>query len=575
MTTYLSDIAIAQRAILQPITSIAAKIGLAANSIEPYGHYKAKINPTDVFTKPAKAKRSKLILVTAINPTPAGEGKTTVTIGLADALNRIHQQQHTNEITAKKITMVALREPSLGPVFGIKGGAAGGGYAQVLPMEDINLHFTGDFHAISAANNLLAALLDNHIYQGNALNIDPKQVVWRRALDMNDRQLRNTISGIGKSTDGVMREDGFDITVASEVMAIFCLATDLADLKQRLGRILIAYNYDKQPIYARDLKAHGAMTALLKDALQPNLVQTIEGTPAVIHGGPFANIAHGCSSVIATRVAMHLSDYTLTEAGFGADLGAQKFFDIKCRLSGLTPNAVVIVATIRALKYNGGVAKDALTDENILALEQGLPNLFKHIDNMRDIYGMPVVVAINHFISDTDAEVALVRQACLQKGVEVALTQVWEKGGAGGEALAHSLLNLLEKNDESASQFRLAYDSDNSVEEKIRTISQRIYGAADIDISSLAQSKINHLEILNLDKLPICIAKTQYSLSDNAKLLGRPIGFTIHVRDISISAGAGFIIVICGTIMKMPGLPKHPSSERIDVDDKGNITGLF
>lgn len=565
-----SDIDIAQSATLQSISSIAAKIGLTTRNVEPYGHYKAKINPTDVFAKPAKAKRSKLILVTAINPTPAGEGKTTVTIGLADALNRIHQQQNSNELT-----MVALREPSLGPVFGIKGGAAGGGYAQVLPMEDINLHFTGDFHAISAANNLLAALLDNHIYQGNALNIDPKQVVWRRALDMNDRQLRNTISGIGKSTDGVMREDGFDITVASEVMAIFCLATDLADLKQRLGNILVAYNYDKQPIYARDLKAHGAMTALLKDALQPNLVQTIEGTPAVIHGGPFANIAHGCSSVIATRVAMHLSDYTLTEAGFGADLGAQKFFDIKCRLSGLTPNAVVIVATIRALKYNGGVAKDALTDENLLALEQGLPNLFKHIDNMRDVYGMPVVVAINHFISDTDAEVALVRQACLQKGVEVALTQVWEKGGAGGEALAHSLLDLLDKNGESPSQFRLAYDSDNSVEEKIRTIAQRIYGAADIDISSLAKSKINRLEILNLDKLPICIAKTQYSLSDSAKLLGRPTGFTIHVRDISVSAGAGFIIVICGAIMKMPGLPKHPSAERIDVDDKGNITGLF
>ena len=565
-----SDIDIAQSATLQSISSIAAKIGLTTRNVEPYGQYKAKINPTDVFAKPAKAKRSKLILVTAINPTPAGEGKTTVTIGLADALNRIHQQQNTNELT-----MVALREPSLGPVFGIKGGAAGGGYAQVLPMEDINLHFTGDFHAISAANNLLAALLDNHIYQGNALNIDPKQVVWRRALDMNDRQLRNTISGIGKSTDGVMREDGFEITVASEVMAIFCLATDLADLKQRLARILVAYNYDKQPIYARDLKAHGAMTALLKDALQPNLVQTIEGTPAVIHGGPFANIAHGCSSVIATRVAMHLSDYTLTEAGFGADLGAQKFFDIKCRLSGLTPNAVVIVATIRALKYNGGVTKDALTDENLLALEQGLPNLFKHIDNMRDVYGMPVVVAINHFISDTDAEVALVRQACLQKGVEVALTQVWEKGGAGGEALAHSLLDLLDKNGESPSQFRLAYDSDNSVEEKIRTIAQRIYGAADIDISSLAKSKINRLEILNLDKLPICIAKTQYSLSDSAKLLGRPTGFTIHVRDISISAGAGFIIVICGAIMKMPGLPKHPSAERIDVDDKGNITGLF
>ncbi len=568
MTTHLSDIAVAQNATLQPISSIAAKINLAANHIEPYGHYKAKINPIDVFAKPAKAEHSKLILVTAINPTPAGEGKTTVTIGLADALNRVHQQKNSNELT-----MVALREPSLGPVFGMKGGAAGGGYAQVLPMEDINLHFTGDFHAISAANNLLAALLDNHIYQGNALNIDPKQVVWRRALDMNDRQLRHIISGIGKSTDGVMREDGFDITVASEVMAIFCLATDLADLKQRLGNILVAYDYDKQPIYAKDLKAQGAMTALLKDALQPNLVQTIEGTPAIVHGGPFANIAHGCNSVIATRVAMHLSDYTLTEAGFGADLGAQKFFDIKCRLSGLTPDAVVIVATIRALKYNGGVAKEQLTDENLPALAQGLPNLLKHIDNMRDVYGMPVVVAINHFVSDTDAEVTLVRQACLQKGVDVALTQVWEKGGAGGEELAHALLNVL--NNDQPSQFRLAYDSDSSVEEKIRTIAQRIYGAANIDISSLAQSKIKRLETLNLAQLPICIAKTQYSLSDNAKLLGRPTGFTIHVRDISVCTGAGFIVVICGTIMKMPGLPKHPSSERIDVDDKGNITGLF
>jgi len=570
MTTVPSDIAIAQNATLQSINSIAAKIGLSTNNIEPYGHYKAKINPNDVFAKPAKAKRSKLILVTAINPTPAGEGKTTVTIGLADALNRVHQQQKSGEIT-----MVALREPSLGPVFGIKGGAAGGGYAQVLPMEDINLHFTGDFHAISAANNLLAALLDNHIYQGNELNIDPKQVLWRRAVDMNDRQLRNTISGMGKTTDGVMREDGFDITVASEVMAIFCLATDLVDLKQRLGNILVAYNRDKQPIYAKEFKAQGAMAALLKDALQPNLVQTIEGTPAVVHGGPFANIAHGCNSVIATRVAMHLADYTLTEAGFGSDLGAQKFFDIKCRLSGLTPDAVVLVATIRALKYNGGIAKDELTTENLLALEQGLPNLFKHIENMQNVYGLPVVVAINHFISDTDAEVELVTQACRAKGIEVALTQVWEKGGAGGEALADALLKLLDNHDPLPSQFRLAYDNDSSVEDKIRTIAQRIYGAKDIAISSLAQSKIDRLEALNLDKMPICIAKTQYSLSDNAKLLGRPTGFDIHVRDISISTGAGFIIVICGSIMKMPGLPKRPSAERIDVDDVGNITGLF
>ncbi|WP_350561640.1 formate--tetrahydrofolate ligase [Psychrobacter sp. CAL346-MNA-CIBAN-0220] len=568
--TVPSDISIAQNATLQSINSIAERIGLSTNNIEPYGHYKAKINPNDVFAKPVKAKRSKLILVTAINPTPAGEGKTTITIGLADALNRLHQQQKSGELT-----MVALREPSLGPVFGMKGGAAGGGYAQVLPMEDINLHFTGDFHAIGAANNLLAAMLDNHIYQGNKLNIDPKQVFWRRAVDMNDRQLRNIINGMGKTTDGVMREDGFDITVASEVMAIFCLATDLADLKQRLGNILVAYNKDKQPIYARDLNAHGAMTALLKEALKPNLVQTIEGTPAIVHGGPFANIAHGCNSVIATRVAMHLADYTLTEAGFGADLGAQKFCDIKCRLSGLMPDAAVIVATIRALKYNGGVAKNELMTENLPALEQGLPNLFKHIENMQEVYGLPVVVAINQFISDTDAEVEMVRQACRVKDVEVALTQVWEKGGAGGEALANALLKLLNDNKDKPSQFRLAFDNDNSIEYKIRTVAQRIYGAKDIDISRLAQTKIRQLEALNLDKMPICIAKTQYSLSDDAKLLGRPTGFDIHVRDISISSGAGFIVVICGPIMKMPGLPKRPSAERIDVDDAGNITGLF
>ena len=518
---------------------------------------------------PAKAKRSKLILVTAINPTPAGEGKTTITIGLADALNRLHQQQGNG-----KKTTVALREPSLGPVFGMKGGAAGGGYAQVLPMEDINLHFTGDFHAIGAANNLLAALLDNHIYQGNALDIDPKQIFWRRALDMNDRQLRNIISGLGKTSDGVVREDGFDITVASEVMAIFCLATDLADLKQRLGNILVAFNQDKQPVYAKDLNAHGAMAALLKEAIKPNLVQTIEGTPAIVHGGPFANIAHGCNSVIATRVAMHLSDYTLTEAGFGADLGAQKFCDIKCRLSGLTPDAAVIVATIRALKYNGGVKKDALTQENVSALEHGLPNLFKHIDNMQTVYGLPVVVAINQFISDTDAEIDIVRQACAARGVQIALTQVWEKGGAGGEDLANTLLKMLEDTDEP-SPFKLAYDSDNTIANKVRTIAQRIYGASDIDISNLAQSKIKRLESLGLDRMPICIAKTQYSLSDDAKLLGRPSGFNIQVRDISISSGAGFIVVICGPIMKMPGLPKTPSAERIDVNAAGNITGLF
>lgn len=568
--TVPSDITIAQNATLRPIVDIAKKIGLSADKIEPYGYYKAKINPNDVFDMPAKSSNSKLVLVTAINPTPAGEGKTTVTIGLADALNRVHHQDQNG-----KRTVVALREPSVGPVFGIKGGAAGGGYAQVLPMEDINLHFTGDLHAIGAANNLLAALIDNHIYQGNALNIDPKQVVWRRAVDMNDRQLRNTVTGLGKPADGVMREDGFDITVASEVMAIFCLATDLADLKQRLGNILVAYNQDKQPIYAKDLKAHGAMAALLKDAIKPNLVQTIEGTPAILHGGPFANIAHGCNSVIATRTAMHLADYTLTEAGFGADLGAEKFCDIKCRLAGLTPDAAVVVATIRALKYNGGAAKDALKNEDLTALEQGLPNLTKHIENLQEVFGLPVVVAINQFESDTAAEIEMVRKACKRLKVEVALTQVWEKGGAGGEDLARTLLALLETHNDQPQTFGFAYDSNKPIVNKIRTVAQRIYGANDVDISVTAAAKIKRLEALGLDKMPICIAKTQYSLSDDAKLLGRPTGFNIHVRDISVSNGAGFIVVICGPIMKMPGLPKHPSAENIDVDEKGNITGLF
>lgn len=568
--TVASDIEIAQKATLRPIIEIAEKIGLSADKIEPYGHYKAKINPNDVFEKPAKSQNSKLILVTAINPTPAGEGKTTVTIGLADALNRVHQQNNDG-----KRTIVALREPSIGPVFGIKGGAAGGGYAQVLPMEDINLHFTGDLHAISAANNLLAAMLDNHIYQGNELNIDPKQVLWRRAVDMNDRQLRNIVSGMGRSADGVMREDGFDITVASEVMAVFCLAKDLADLKQRLGNILVAYTKDKKPVYAKDLKAQGAMAALLKEAIKPNLVQTIEGTPAILHGGPFANIAHGCNSVIATRTAMHLADYTLTEAGFGADLGAEKFCDIKCRLSGLTPNAAVVVATIRALKYNGGAAKDTLKEENLTALEQGLPNLTKHIENLKEIFGLPVVVAINQFESDTDAEIEMVRKACKRLKVDVALTQVWEKGGAGGEALAKLLIQLIEDRDQRESEFKFAYDTDMLIEHKIRTIAQRVYGANDIDISATAKAKIKRLEALQLDKMPICIAKTQYSLSDDASLLGRPTGFNIHVRDISISNGAGFIVVICGPIMKMPGLPKIPSAEHIDVDEQGHITGLF
>lgn len=568
--TVASDIEIAQKATLRPIIEIAEKIGLSADKIEPYGHYKAKINPNDVFEKPAKSQNSKLILVTAINPTPAGEGKTTVTIGLADALNRVHQQNNDG-----KRTIMALREPSIGPVFGIKGGAAGGGYAQVLPMEDINLHFTGDLHAIGAANNLLAAMLDNHIYQGNELNIDPKQVLWRRAVDMNDRQLRNIVSGMGRSADGVMREDGFDITVASEVMAVFCLAKDLADLKQRLGDILVAYTKDKKPVYAKDLKAHGAMAALLKEAIKPNLVQTIEGTPAILHGGPFANIAHGCNSVIATRTAMHLADYTLTEAGFGADLGAEKFCDIKCRLSGLTPNAAVVVATIRALKYNGGAAKDTLKEEDLTALEQGLPNLTKHIENLKEIFGLPVVVAINQFESDTDAEIEMVCKACKRLKVDVALTQVWEKGGAGGEALAKLLIQLIEDCDQRESEFKFAYDTDMLIEHKIRTIAQRVYGANDIDISATAKAKIKRLEALQLDKMPICIAKTQYSLSDDASLLGRPTGFNIHVRDISISNGAGFIVAICGPIMKMPGLPKIPSAERIDVDEQGHITGLF
>lgn len=568
--TLPSDIEIAQSATLQPIIDIAQKIGLSADKVEPYGSYKAKINPNDIFDIPAKSKSGKLVLVTAINPTPAGEGKTTVTIGLADALNRLHKQNNDG-----KRTIVALREPSLGPVFGIKGGAAGGGYAQVLPMEDINLHFTGDLHAIGAANNLLAAMLDNHIYHGNKLNIDPKQVLWRRVVDMNDRQLRNIISGMGGSTDGVMREGGFDITVASEVMAVFCLATDLADLKQRLGNILVAYSKEKKPVYAKDLNAHGAMAALLKDAIKPNLVQTIEGNPAILHGGPFANIAHGCNSVIATRTAMHLADYTLTEAGFGADLGAEKFCDIKCRLSGLTPNAAVVVATIRALKYNGGVAKNDLKQENLAALEQGLPNLTKHIENLQENFGLPVVVAINQFETDTDAEIEMVRKACKRLKVEVALTQVWEKGGAGGEALAKTLVKLIEENEDQDSEFKFAYDADMSIEDKIRRVAQRIYGANDIEISTTAKSKIKRFEALELDKMPICVAKTQYSLSDDASLLGRPTGFNIHVRDISISNGAGFIVVICGPIMRMPGLPKSPSAERIDVDKDGNITGLF
>lgn len=557
--SFKTDAEIAQSSAMRPIGDIAEKLGLNAGNIEPYGHYKAKINPAEAFKLPAKQGR--LILVTAINPTPAGEGKTTVTIGLADALNHIGKQ-----------AVIALREPSLGPVFGIKGGAAGGGYAQVLPMEDINLHFTGDFHAISAANNLLAAMLDNHIYQGNELNIDPKRVLWRRVVDMNDRQLRNIIDGMGKSVDGVMRPDGFDITVASEVMAIFCLAKDITDLKERLGNILVAYAKDGSPVYARDLKAHGAMAALLKDAIKPNLVQTIEGTPAFVHGGPFANIAHGCNTVTATRLAKHLGDYAVTEAGFSADLGAEKFCNIKCRLADLKPDAAVVVATVRALKYNGGVARADLGEENLEALAKGLPNLLKHISNLKTVFGLPVVVAINRFVSDTDAELKLIADACAEHGVEVSLTEVWGKGGAGGADLAQKVVNAIET---QPNNFQFAYETDLPIKDKIRAIAQKIYGAADVEFSAEANTEIASLEKLGLDKLPICMAKTQYSLSDNAQLLGRPEGFTVSVRGITVSAGAGFIVALCGNMMKMPGLPKVPAAEKIDVDANGVIHGLF
>ncbi|HEZ3724490.1 formate--tetrahydrofolate ligase [Neisseria meningitidis] len=557
--SFKTDAEIAQSSTMRPIGEIAAKLGLNVDNIEPYGHYKAKINPAEAFKLPQK--QGKLILVTAINPTPAGEGKTTVTIGLADALRHIG-----------KDSVIALREPSLGPVFGVKGGAAGGGYAQVLPMEDINLHFTGDFHAIGAANNLLAAMLDNHIYQGNELNIDPKRVLWRRVVDMNDRQLRNIIDGMGKPVDGVMRPDGFDITVASEVMAVFCLAKDISDLKERLGNILVAYAKDGGPVYAKDLKAHGAMAALLKDAIKPNLVQTIEGTPAFVHGGPFANIAHGCNSVTATRLAKHLADYAVTEAGFGADLGAEKFCDIKCRLADLKPDAAVVVATVRALKYNGGVERANLGEENLDALEKGLPNLLKHISNLKNVFGLPVVVALNRFVSDSDAELAMIEKACAEHGVEVSLTEVWGKGGVGGADLARKVVNAIEN---QPNNFNFSYDVELSIKDKIRAIAQKVYGAEDVDFSAEVSAEIASLEKLGLDKMPVCMAKTQYSLSDNAKLLGCPEGFRITVRGITVSAGAGFIVALCGNMMKMPGLPKVPAAEKIDVDAEGVIHGLF
>lgn len=556
---FKSDIEIAQEAKPLDIREVAKKVGLSEDDIELYGKYKAKVDYN--LLKKDTGKKAKLILATAINPTPAGEGKTTTTIGVADAFSRLG-----------KNALVALREPSLGPVFGIKGGAAGGGYAQVVPMEDINLHFTGDFHAIGAANNLLAAMLDNHIHQGNALNIDTRSITWRRCVDMNDRQLRNVVDGLGRRVDGVTREDGFDITVASEVMAAFCLANDIADLKERLGDIIVAYNYDGEPVTARELKANGAMAALLKDALKPNLVQTLEGTPAFVHGGPFANIAHGCNSVIATKMAMHFSDYVLTEAGFGADLGAEKFIDIKCRMADLKPDAVIIVATIRALKYNGGVAKDQLNEENLEALEKGLPNLLKHVENITKVFGLPAVVAINRFPMDTEAELKLVEDKCKELGVNVALSEVWAKGGEGGIEVAKEVLRLI---DEEENNFQYCYDEDLSIKEKINAIATKIYGADGVDFTKEAEKEIAKFERLGFNKLPICMAKTQYSLTDDQTKLGRPEGFRITVRDLTVSAGAGFIVALTGAIMKMPGLPKVPAAERIDVDENGVISGLF
>ena len=557
--SYKSDIEIAQESKLKDIREIASKLNLTEDDIELYGKYKAKVD-YNLLKNKKNGNRAKLILTTAINPTPAGEGKTTTTIGVADALNRLG-----------KNIIVALREPSLGPVFGVKGGAAGGGYAQVVPMEDINLHFTGDFHAIGAANNLLAAMLDNHINHGNKLEVDTRKITWRRAVDMNDRQLRNIVDGMGGKGNGVPREDGFDITVASEVMAAFCLANDIIDLKEKLGNIIVAYTKEDQPITARDLNAHGAMAALLKDALKPNLVQTLEATPAFVHGGPFANIAHGCNSVIATKMAMHFADYVVTEAGFGADLGAEKFLDIKCRMADLKPDAVIIVATVRALKYNGGVAKQDLNQENLEALEKGLPNLLKHVENITKVYKLPAVVAINKFPLDTQAELELVRNKCKELGVNVALSEVWAKGGEGGEELAKEVIRLVEED----SKLEYAYDLEMPIVDKIRSIAQKIYGADDVDFTPGALKEIERLTKLGFDKMPICMAKTQYSLTDNQNILGRPQGFNITVRQVKVSAGAGFIVALTGEIMTMPGLPKVPAAEKIDVDEQGTITGLF
>ena len=551
-----SDIEIAQEAEIKPIKEIADGLGLTDDELIPYGHYMAKVDVAKLADRPEKAK---LILVTATNPTPAGEGKTTTSVGLADAMNRLGKK-----------TVLALREPSLGPVFGIKGGAAGGGYAQVIPMENINLHFTGDFHAIENANNLLAAMLDNHIKQGNELGIDPRRIVWKRAMDMNDRQLRQIVDGLGGVANGMPRQDGFDITVASEIMAIFCLATDLMDLKERLGRVVVAYTYDRKPITAHDLKAEGAMTALLKDAISPNLVQTLEHNPAFVHGGPFANIAHGCNSVSATKTAMKLGDYVVTEAGFGADLGAEKFCDIKCRLAGLKPDACVVVATVRALKHHGGVAKADLNQENLEALEAGLPNLLRHVDNMKNVYGLPVVVAINAFPTDTKAELDLVEAKCRALGVNVALSEVWAKGGEGGEILAEEVIRLCDE----PSDFHFSYEL-GGIKESIEAIAKRVYRADGVDFTTAATKQIAQLEEQGFTNMPVCMAKTQYSFSDDASKLGAPEGFRITVRNVKVSAGAGFIVALTGDIMTMPGLPKHPAAENIDVTPEGKIVGLF
>ena len=553
-----TDIEIAREARPKRITEIAAECGIDEKYVELYGNYKAKINyrMINALDRPD----GKLVLVTAITPTPAGEGKTTTTVGLADGLRRIG-----------KNAVVALREPSLGPVFGVKGGAAGGGYAQVIPMEDINLHFTGDFHAIGAANNLLAAMLDNHIQQGNALGIDPRQITWRRAVDMNDRQLRNIVDGLGGRTNGTPREDGFDITVASEVMAVLCLASSLTDLKARLGRMIVGYTYAGEPVTAHDLKAEGAMAALLRDAINPNLAQTLEGTPAFIHGGPFANIAHGCNSVLATHMAMKLGDYAITEAGFAADLGAEKFFDIKCRMAALKPSAVVVVATVRALKHHGGAPKAKLSEENLPALEKGLPNLLRHVENITNVFGLPCVVAINAFPTDTAAELALVERKCSELGVNVALSEVWAKGGEGGVALAEEVVRLCEE----PGDFRTSYPLEASIEEKLETICKRVYHAAGVKLTPEAKKQAKRLTELGFGGMPICMAKTQYSFSDNQNLRGAPEGFTVTVRNLKVSAGAGFIVALTGDIMTMPGLPKEPAAEKIDVDEDGRITGLF